>query len=129
MLVAQIISLRDSPGWLTKLHDPSCEFEALGRGARLSRGMRWMSCEIVCGNPVFVGDGSQVLILVVACFAVDGRFGVIGHQCSQAQCGPFSSEWLVQPSIGKRLLEESEGIRSARNWRFSADRGRLFVLR
>ena len=128
MLTAQIGCLTDNPGWVTSLHDPAWGFDDLGPGARMSKGMRWMDCKVVCGNPLFVGHGHAFLILVVACVAVDGRFGVLGHQCLEVRGGTYSSEWAVQPPIGQRLLMPTDATQVARHWRFSADRSRLTVL-
>lgn len=129
MLMAQIGCLNDNPGWVTRLDDPAWDFDDLGPGARMSRGMRFMDCKVVCGNPLFVGHGHAFLILVVACVAVDGRFGVLGHQCLRVRGGdPYSSEWAVQPPIGQRLLVPADAIQVARHWRFAADRSRLTVL-
>ena len=128
MLTAQIGCLTDNPGWVTSLHDPAWDFDDLGPGARMSKGMRWMDCKVVCGNPLFVGHGHAFLILVVACVAVDGRFGVLGHQCLEVRGGTYSSEWAVQSPIGQRFLVPTDAIQVARHWRFSADRSRLFVL-
>ena len=62
MLTAQIGCLTDNPGWVTSLHDPAWDFDDLGPGARMSKGMRWMDCKVVCGNPLFVGHGHAFLI-------------------------------------------------------------------
>lgn len=129
MLMAQIGCLTaDNPAWVTRLNDPAWDFDELGPGARMSRGMRFMDCKVVCGNPMFVGHGHTFLILVVACVAVDGRFGVLGHQCLRVEGDPYSSEWAVQPPIGQRLLVQTDAIQVARHWRFVADRSRLTVL-
>ena len=127
MLMAQIGCLTDKPAWVTRLKDPAWDSDDLGPDARMSRGMQFMNCEVVCGNPMFVGHGHAFLILVVACVAVDGRFGVLGHQCLRVQGGPYSSEWAVQPPIGQRLLVQTDAIQVARHWRY-ADRSRLTVL-
>ena len=126
--MAQISCLTDNPGWVTRLHVPVWDFDDIGPGARMSKGMRFMNCEVVCGNPMFVGHGHAFLILVVACVVVGGRFGVLGHQCLRIQGDPYSSEWAVQPPIGQRLLVRTDAIQVARHWRFAADRSRLIVL-
>ena len=126
--MAQVGCLSDDPGWVSRLDDPARDFDDLGPVARMSRGMRFMDCKVVCGNPLFVGGGHAFLILVVACIAVDGRFGVLGHQCLRVGGDPYSSEWAVQPAIGQRLLAPADAMQVARHWRFTADRSRLTVL-
>ena len=127
MLMAQVSCLTDAPGWVSKLHDPVWEFNELAPGARMSRSMRMMSCTIRCGNPLFI-NGHAFLILVVGCFAVGGRFGVVGNQCVAVRSDPYASEWDVQPAIGQRYLEPADVLQVARHWRFSACRNRLTVL-
>ena len=128
MLMAQIGCLNDKPGWQQRLDDPAWDFDDLGPGARMSRGMRFMDCAVACGNPLFIGHGHAFLILVVACVTIDSNFGVLGHECLLIKGGPYSSEWAVQPSIGKRLLVPTDFLQVARHWRFVADQSRLTVL-
>ena len=128
MLMAQIGCLIDKPGWEPRLDDPAWDFDDLGPGARMSRGMRFMDCTVACGNPLFIGYGHAFLILVVACVAIDSNFGVLGHECLLIKSGPYSSEWAVQPPIGQRLLMPTDAIQVASHWCFVADRSRLTVL-
>ena len=127
MLMAQVSCLEDDPSWVSRLHDPVCEFNELAPGARLSRSMRTTSCTIASGNPLFI-NGHAFLILVVGCFAVGGRFGVVGHQCVAVRSDPYVSEWDVQPAIGQRHLEPADVLKVARHWRSSACPNRLTVL-
>ena len=128
MLTAQISALLDAPPWLPQLHHPTCDFDEVAPGARMSRGMRLKGCTVVCGNPMFINRGHAFLIWVVACVAVDGRFGVLGHQCVAVGRDTYSSEWDVQPAIGQRFLEPADAVQVGHHWRFSACRNRLTVL-
>ena len=112
---------------MSKLLDPVWEFNELAPGARMAKAMRVLSCTICCGNPLFI-NGHTFLILVVGCFAVGGRFGVVGNQCVAVRSDPYASEWDVQPAIGQRYLEPADVLRVARHWRFSACRNRLTAL-
>jgi hypothetical protein len=118
MLTAQICSLNEIPAWLSKLHVPEKDFPEFAHGCRMSKGMRWMDSNIKHGNPLFIGVGQQILVLVVACIAVDGNFGVLGHQCHRVRGGPYSSDWKLQPAIIHRALMSTETIDVARHWRF-----------
>ena len=128
MLVAQTSCLTENEAWVSKLHCPAYAFDDLAPGAHMSKSMRWMDCEVKSGNPLFIGHGHSLLILVVACVAVDDRFGVLGHQCLQVRGGHYSSEWAVQAPICQRFLTPTEAIEIARHWRFSADRSRVTAL-
>ena len=128
MLVAQISCLTEKEAWVSKLHCPAYDFDDLAPGARMSKSMRWMDCEVESGSPLFIGHGHALLILVVACVAVDDRFGVLGHQCLRVRCGQYSSEWAVQAPICQRFLTQTDVIEIARHWRFSADRSRVTAL-
>jgi hypothetical protein len=127
MLMAQITSLDDNPGWVSRLKAPECDFDDLAHGCRMSKGMRWLGCVVSHGDPLFVGRGHAVLLLVVACVTVDGSFGVLAHQCRQILGCVYSSEWAVQPAIVHRKLVPTDVIRVARHWRFT-DASRLTVL-
>ena len=128
MLVAQTSCLTENEAWVSKLHCPAYAFDDLAPGARMSKSMRWMDCEVKSGNPLFIGHGHALLILVVACVAVDDRFGVLGHQCLQVRGGHYSSELAVQTHICQRFLTPTEAIEIARHWRLSADRSRVTAL-
>ena len=119
MLTAQICSLNEIPAWLSKLHGPENDFPESAHGCRMSKGMRWMDSNIKHGNPLFIGVGQAILVLVVACIAADGNFGVLGHQCHRVRGGPYSSDWKVQPAIIHRALVPTDTIDVARHWRFA----------
>ncbi len=87
MLTAQICSLNEFPAWLSKLNVPENDFPEFAHGCRMSKGMRWMDSDIKHGNPVFIGVGQAILVLVVACIAVDGNFGVLGHHAIEFGVG------------------------------------------
>ena len=93
----------------------------------MSKGMRWMDCVVGHGNPLFFGNGHAILVLVVACVAVDGRFGVLGHSCLRLRGDAYTSEWAAQPAIVCRWLVSTDAIRVAPHWRVT-DVGRLTVL-
>ena len=129
MLTAQIGSLIDNPGWLSKLHEPTLDFPEFARGCRMSKGMRWMGCVVTCGQPLFVGPGHAILVVVVACVAVDGSFGILGHECLRARgADAYSSDWTLQPVIVHRGLVPADTIAVARHWRFTQADGMLTVL-
>ena len=90
--------------------------------------MRWEGVVVSTGDPVFLRAGFDFLILVTACFAVGGGFGILGHRCVGIQGDLYRSEWSVTPSIGRRELVPSDVLHVARLWRFSGDRSRLAVL-
>jgi len=128
MLTAQISRLEDdNPAWLSSLRTPDIEIPELGSDCRLSRSMVWIGCSVRHGNPLFVGRGQAVLILVVACVAGGGRFGVLGHACLRVRGDAYSSEWTAQPAIVQHWLVPTDAIRVARHWRF-IDADRLSVL-
>ena len=128
MLTAQISRLEDDiPAWLSTLRTPVIEIPELGSDCRMSRSMVWIGCAVRHGNPLFVGHGRAVLILVVACVAGGGRFGVLGHACLRVRGDAFSSEWTAQPAIVQHWLVPTDAIQVARHWRF-IDADRLSVL-
>ena len=128
LLIAQISSLTEKQAWVSKLHCPTHAFDDLAPGARMSKSMRWMECEVASGNPLFIGPGHMLLILVVACVAVDCQFCILGHECLKVRGGHYSSEWTVQAPICQRFLTPTDVIVIARHWRFSDDRSRLTTL-
>ena len=125
--MSQITTLDNEPGWVSSLKAPECDFDDLAHGCRMSKGMRWLGCVVSHGDPLFVGRGHAVLLLVVACVTVDGSFGVLAHQCRQILGSAYSSEWAVQPAVVCRTLVSTDIIRVARHWRFT-DASRLTVL-
>ena len=122
MLTAQIGILNDTPGWQSRLKLPEYDFADLAPGCRMSSAMTWLGCAVSHGNPLFVGRGHAVLLLVVACVTLDGSFGVLAHPCRQLRGGVYSSELAVHPAIDHRKLVSTDVIRVARHWRFRGDR-------
>ena len=114
MLMAQVgCLLAVTPHWESSLLGETLDFYELGDGARLSKRMRWEGVAVSTGDPVFLRAGFDFLILVTACFAVGGGFGILGHRCVGIQGDLYRSEWSVTPSIGRRELVPSDVLHIA----------------
>ncbi len=107
------LRLLECPGWKSRMTAATRPFPELAAqlqaaNVEISRSMNWCGSHLAHGNAVFLDSDRSLLLVVVACLAIDDTWALMARQTTSQSKGQYWSTWRVEPEVVCRRMRDSD---------------------